>query len=131
MSSEFGKGLVICLVKFAEHAMDFVHTLESYKSMRSITNPRLFSESSAVTIWANGASDHLYDIKTPKGKEWNEIRERVKELQKLGLDMGHGKGLMGTKIFKQQDVQYLINLTRVIALMIDKKIGLTPDIGEH
>jgi len=128
--SEFGKGLIICLVKFAEHAMEFQHTLEHYEKARIESEGNLFSESSAVGIWANGASDHLYDIEVPEGKDWEEVKEKVEELRKEGLNMGHGDGLMGRKRYTSKDVTYLIGLTREIALMVDKKIGLEPDLGE-
>ena len=128
--SEFGKGLVICIVKFAEHAMYLQHFLEMNKKIREggTTNPEYWNDGQAISMWANGASDHLYDIEVPKGKEWDSIREQVKKLKDKGLDMGHGSGLMSDK-FTQKDADELIKLTRKIALMIDRKIGLKPDEG--
>lgn len=84
-----------------------------------------------VTLWANGASDHLYEIETPKGKNWEAIRKIVKELQDKGLEMGHGRGLMGGKIYTVDDIYELGDLTRKALLLIDKKLGLKPDWGEH
>ena len=127
--SEFGKGLVICLVKFAEHFMKLQNDLETYKKMHK-QNPKLFAESHAINMWANGASDHLYEIEVPEGKEWDSIRKKVLGLQKTGLDMGHGCGLMGTKKYTKEDVFKLMDLTREIALDIDKKLGLKAEIGQ-
>ncbi len=160
MSSEFGKGFIICLVKFAEHASKLSadlarykelaenspkpipkyipkkqyerFTKEKYKKTRRIYSPNaapfLFDENEIVTMWANGASDHLYEIEVPKGKSWDEIREKVEKLKKDGLAMGHG--FIG-KNYKKKDAYALIELTQDIALMIDEKLGLKPDIGEY
>lgn len=122
--SEFGRGLVICLVKFAEHAMYIQTVIREYASVGGE------KEHVGVNLWANGATDHLYDIEVPEGKDWDEIRGLVKELQDVGLDMGHGGGLRGdTKYTKEQAVA-LIEKTRKIALLIDIKIGINPDEGE-
>jgi len=139
IKSDFGKGLVICLVKFAEHferdmiflkIRDFENgnltdldkqILEIYGSVEKLI-------SHEIEMWANGASDHLYEIEVPKGKGWDKIRIKVKELQEKGLNMGHGFHL--SKIWKKEDLFELFNLTRDIALMIDKKLGLNPDVGE-
>ncbi len=117
--SEFGKGLVICLVKFSEHFSKFGIDFESYKGKES--------ESRIVEMWANAASDHLYEIEVPKGKSWDKIRKKVRELKETGLEMGHGYIRHN---WTKKDVEKLMSLTREIGLMIDKKIGLKPDIGE-
>jgi len=83
-----------------------------------------------ITLWANGASDHLYEIGVPKGKDWDKIRNIVEKLQNIGLDMGHGSGLMGTTIYTLKDVDYLKKLTEKLLLLIDMKIGLKADWGE-
>jgi len=86
--------------------------------------------SSQVNLWANGASDHLYEIEVPKGKDWDEIRKLVKELQRKGLDMGHGSGLLGMVAFTLKDVEFLQELTEKIFLLIDLKLGLKAEWGE-
>ena len=87
--------------------------------------------SSQITLWANGASDHLYEIIVPKGKEWNEIRTLAKELQNKGLDMGHGSGLLGKTSFTLKDLEYLRELTEKILLLVDLKLGLKADWGSY
>lgn len=128
--SEFGKGLTICLVKFAEHAMYLQHFLKMNEKIREsdTTNPEYWNDGQAVSMWANGATDHLYEIEVPKGKEWDSIRRKVKKLQDKGLDIGHGSGLMSDN-FSKEDAYELQKLTREIAVMIDKKLGLKPDEG--
>lgn len=83
--------------------------------------------SSMVTLWANGATDHLYEIKAPKGKEWNKIRKLVKVLQNDGLEMGHS---FNGKEYTLKDILALWELVKKICLLIDEKLGLSPDWGE-
>lgn len=85
---------------------------------------------SDVTLWANGASDHLYEIETPKGDDWKEIRKIVKQLKEKGLNMGHGDGLMGGGGYSLEDVDELRGLTEKVLVMVDKKLGLKADWGE-
>ena len=138
--SEFGKGLVICLVKFAEHFERDIGTplsrlfngifsdcdKESIKKIYDGDEKNYIS--SRIGLWANGASDHLYEIEVPEGKDWDNIRKEVKKLQNKGLEMGHG--FRYDKIWTLDDFRELMMLTRNISLMIDKKLGLKPDIGD-
>jgi len=124
--SEFGKGLIICLVKFAEHSMKLYSDLEIYEKMRR-DHPDSFTEPSAIHSWANGASDHLYEIEVPEGKDWYRIRKKVEELQTKGLDMGHG---FTRNNYTKDDALELFKLTQEIALMVDRKLGLKPQLGD-
>jgi hypothetical protein len=126
--SEFGRGLVICLCKFSEHFMYLSSELKLYEEMRKGSNdPDLWTEQGAIEMWANGAGDHLYEIEVPKGKDWNEIRKKVKELQDFGLSM---RCSFGQKKYNLDDVGKLKQMTRDIAIMIDEKIGLKPLEGD-
>jgi len=166
--SEFGKGLVICLVKFTNHfSNDLAKTIRDLviyqnaserkrKEMLQLNPPpnsnygknfhdriRFYINkimpihnnsleeliSHEITLWANGATDHLYEIEVPEGKDWNKIRIKVKELQDKGLTMGHA-GFNNTKTYTFKDMEELQELTLQIALLIDKKLGLKPDRGE-
>jgi len=116
--SEFGKGLVTCLVKYAEHFERWPSIKDRYKGL---------GESHAVEMFFNGASDHLYEIYAPKTKEWAKIRVKVAELKQHGLEIGHGftgKKYAEGEVFKAQ------KMLEEIAVMIDEVIGLKPDIGE-
>jgi hypothetical protein len=127
--SEFGKGLVICLVKWAEHIDRLQSMLEIYKKMGE-EHPDTYSNpvSSAIEMWANGASDHLYDIEVPEGLAWDDIRKDVEHLKDAGLEIGHG---FTGKIWKMDDVVKLFKLTREIAMKIDIKLGLSPELGDY
>lgn len=123
--SDFGRGLVICLVKFAEHYERYQRDKDIYASMRAGGNS-IFPESGAVESFFNGASDHLYEIKVPKAWANTEIEAKVKELQSKGLEIGHG---FTGKAWTDSDFHDCYNLCREIALLIDKQIGLNPDMG--
>ena len=165
--SEFGKGLVICLVKFANHFSnrntEKIYDLKLYYDSNKEKRKEMLKEnpksscnygkrfhenirfyiqdmlpihngnledliSHEITLWANGATDHLYEIEVPNGKSWNEIRTKVKELKDKGLQMGHG--FVENKIYTFDDMKELKDLTFEICLLIDKKLGLKADIGE-
>lgn len=165
--SEYGKGLVICLVKFANHfnndqaktIYDLKHYYDSDEKVRkemlkyspepSCNYGKRFHDkirfyirdmlpihngnldeliSHEITLWANGATDHLYEIEVPKGKSWDKIRTKIEKLQDEGLQMGHG--FRENKLYTPDDMKKLINLTIEISVMIDKKLGLKSDRGE-
>ena len=162
MRSEFGKGLAICIVKFAEHMendmarrISHVHfwheklkgdesKLKEYD--RSLGEAvRIFQDvelhvhkkydkafSSMLEMWANGASDHLYEIESPKNKDWflmrcPKIAEKVAELKDLALTMGHG--FEHERTWTWEDFCRLQELTREVALEIDRGLGLKPELG--
>lgn len=81
-----------------------------------------------IELWANGATDHLYEIEVPEQFKRTTLGKKIKMLQDKGLEMGHG--FLG-KIWTIEDVEELMNLTREIGVLIDKKLGLKPDIGEY
>jgi hypothetical protein len=140
--SEFGKGLVVCLLHFANHwsddmwqeivALERARTgrgeipedskkaLDIYKSVEGLLSAR-------ITLWANGASDHLYEMETPTVPEWSIVAHKVELLKNLGLDMGHG---YRNRQYTVEDIETLFRLSKEIAFEIDKLIGLSPDMGE-
>jgi len=87
--SDFGRGYATCLRQFVNHRARLGETLHLYEDMRQ-RHGTLFSEESAVEIWANGASDHLYELRRPRRavpvSEWR----RARALQDRALDIGHG-----------------------------------------
>lgn len=88
--SEYGKGLVLCLCKFIEHWPDLQRWQKLYIRMR-VMHPDLFCDSKAIELWANGASDHLYDMEAPvRWKGRCEAYDTTEKLKDLGLTMGHG-----------------------------------------
>lgn len=123
--SEFGKGLVICLVKFAEHRATWPGTKKSYDTMRE-KSPDLFSESSAVEAHFNAATDHLYEIEVPKAWKSKKLGRKVKQLQDFGLEIGHG---FTDKKWTEADITKAYTLCQEIAILIDKELGLEAEVG--
>jgi hypothetical protein len=144
--SDFGRGLIVCLVKFSEHLHFEGHLQRIYAverwikgGMKDTLNSdtaeiELFKKvelkvykdperafSHLIEMWANGASDHLYEIKVPKAWNNNSIGRNVRKLKNLGLTMGHG---FPNKTYTLKDIEELRKLVRRIAIAIDKQIGI-------
>ena len=124
--SEFGKGLVICLVKFAEHADRWPEQRKFYSEL-AIKHPGLFNESDAVEMFFNGASDHLYDLEIPEAWQDKIIAKKIVELRDFGLMIGHG---YTGRHHSEADIKKAYALCEEIALLIDEQLGLKPDIGQ-
>ena len=116
--SEFGRGLVICLVKFAEHFENRFMERIVNQQRQEIPNTALSYD---IKIWATGASDHLYEMEVPRKWKDSELAKKIKELQTKGLDMGHS---FKSGFYTIRDVENLKKLTIEIAFLIDKKLGL-------
>lgn len=156
-TSEFGRGLCICLVKFAEHAesgpfMGIIRSahlwherlkeddnaLQKYgKDIQSdvvlfkniYLRNRTYEEaiSHLIQMWFNAASDHLYEIEVPE--QWKDTRlgNLIKQLQNFGLRIGHE---FHNELYTFDDIITVMDFVREIALEIDRFLGLQPDIGE-
>lgn len=77
--------------------------------------------SESLERWANGASDHFYDLD----------RERAPtplcELADLTLDMGHG---FRGQTWTEGDWTRIHDLWRAACLAVDEKLGAAPDWGK-
>lgn len=150
MNSEFGKGLVYNLVLFAMHCdnefaseirglnfvihmkdvteydrtiFDALNTIEAYKDI--YPNPADLLRH-RINMWANGASDHLYEIKTNVGDK--ELKKKLEELKTLGLDMGHGSGLIDGTVCNWDNFCKLHELVKECARLIDSELLKIPTI---
>lgn len=126
--SEFGKGLIICLVKFAEHRWRWQEDKQLYEEMHQ-KHPDLFDISHSVEMHFNGASDHLYEIEVPDKWKDTEIGKLIMELKSFGLEMGHGFFKHKRK-WTEEDVDKAYNMCQQIAILVDKELGLEPEIGQ-
>lgn len=87
--SEFGSGYATCLRQFTFHRARLAERVAMYREMAT-KHADLFDAESAAEIWANGASDHLYELRTPRrGVPTVEVRE-ARAVQDRALDIGHG-----------------------------------------
>jgi hypothetical protein len=130
--TDFGRGYATCLFQFVMHEARLSEQLRMHKEAG-------YPESSTVELWANGASDHLYELITgPRVK--SETRILAKALAAVVLDCGHG--------FRKHDwseAQALswIATAKVLlvavgdpqtiedAMAIDVGLGLLPDRGAY
>lgn len=158
--SEFGSGVVVCLVKFSEHlnnsmferasvALWYLHASNDRREADMIEAARyprgdaarrqglinsvvlgreeLTDEMavSAFTLWANGASDHFYDLQR------DVAPQKLCELADFMLDLGHGDGLMGSwPLSAQETYDNIWRLWKEATLETDKAYTATPDWGE-
>lgn len=151
MVSEFGRGLVVCLVKFAMHLdnkyarqiANVNHFFTTYKGdmnqlskldrsarrdIEDFVNTELALEgnydkalSHLIELWASGASDHLSEIEVPEKWKELEVGKKVLELKAKASEMGHG---FTGKTWTYEDFISLHKLTEEIALLIDLRLGL-------
>ena len=130
--SNYGRGLIICLVKFAEHfeneSCGLIYSeSELTKYINGLHQTREITISQLIETWANGASDHLYEIQTPEIWTYNSteltilITSKLKELQEKGLAMGHGHK---QTIWTRLDLEHLFKLTKEISILLDKQLGI-------
>lgn len=121
--SEFGSGLVVCLCKFSEHFMnDNIMRIQNRQYNDATDYIAKIPESQLIQLWANGATDHLYELRVPASLENTEIGRKVTELREKGLEMGHG--FRHEKTYTIEDVDELRKLVTDIALLLDKHIGI-------
>ena len=117
--SEFGLGLVYNLFLFAKHWAFMSESKERYKRMCPDDEEKAYSR--WIETWANGASDHFYDIQNGDGILPKKLSNRIKKLQEKALEMGHG--FTGKK-YTQKDFDWLFSESEAICREIDKHIGI-------
>lgn len=135
--SDFGRGYAVCLLQFVFHEPRLAENIALYAMMRA-KESSLFTESSAVEIWANGASDHLYDLVTgarvPKAQ-----RIAAQGVAASALACGHGfTGATWTEAQARKWLTMARELLRLAgepatieeAEAIDRGLGLRPERGE-
>jgi hypothetical protein len=72
----YGKDMDMA-IHYMQHVLPIYHTEEKLLSQQ-------------IETWANGSSDHLYEIKVPPQWKKTAIATKTKVLQDMGLQMGHG-----------------------------------------
>lgn len=77
--------------------------------------------SAAVEMWANGASDHFYDLA-------ENAPAPLKELAELTLMMGHG---FSDRIWTWEDWLHMRELWKQSCLAVDAMLGIDADWGNY
>ena len=119
--SEFGKGFIYNLVLFAKHLDAALERMDNYKEAG-------MSKEHALSLWINGASDHLYDIVVPDNVP-KDIAKQVNKLQELALSYGHGSKMMVD--MPMSVYTELSSRTCKLAIAIDKWLGVKVEVAEY
>jgi hypothetical protein len=146
MTSEFGSGLVTCLGKFSEHlsnnAAERCHAIAWAAARTPAERERIYAEaaqlplgdtarrlslactrttySDALEMWANGASDHFYDLRR------SVAPAPLKQLADLTLRVGHG---FTGESWTPETWNEIWQLWKRSCLAVDRRLGLTPEWG--
>ena len=147
--SEFGRGVVVCLAKFSEHLENDratriirAHRWEQMpererERYRASATEHPFGDggqmvrateiialagglSAAIEMWANGASDHFYDLD-------ERAHTPLKELASLTLEVGHG---FTGKTWTFSTWERIRELWRESCVAVDQALGVEPDWGQ-
>ena len=110
--SDFGKGFVYNLILFAAH---FDRNMSGMKGLYK------------YNLWFNGASDHLYEFEIPEKFKNTLLGKKARKLQKIALEIGHGKRMMEKD--NEKDFIECVKLTKEIGLLIDKELDINPIKG--
>jgi hypothetical protein len=116
--SEFGRGLLTCLLAFIEHRSQ----VERFFDPAAL----LTSHGIAGAMWANGAADHLLDLEIPPRLRGTDLSVRLKAFQKRWI---HFRSMMSDSGEPTKE-QILIgleecgNLILEIAVELDKILGI-------
>lgn len=148
MNSEFGAGVVVCLVKFSEHianpeARRIEKAIRWIKS-RPIEREKLMEEEDPewqlvlaldevatsseemldglIVTWANGASDHLSELDLDVAPEsFRELRELLFELRYPDVG-GNFRG--------EEEWLTMLSLWSTVAMDLDVMLGTKPEWGD-
>lgn len=118
MKSEFGRGVVVCLAKFSEHMSDDMARAVTEAIAGKPTLP--ISLSSTIELWANGASDHFYEL------DRKMAGPRLIQLADLMLRIGHG--FTGEK-WGPPTWRQIHTLWQEACLEVDTKLGVDAEWG--
>jgi hypothetical protein len=108
--SEFGKGCTYCIGLFLMHAE------------RKLGLEKAGLAEREVSLWFNGASDHLYGLEIPD-KFPKALKARISRFQKKVLIWGHGWG-HGVVTPKNNDKNWALQEAKIILMEIDKFLGV-------
>jgi hypothetical protein len=146
--SEFGAGLVVCLVKFSEHLndrhyqriWDYVQWLKNPQGRSPQAfdeewwyrdsgrnrgdNPQEYALHQTIHMWANAAADHFYDL--------DEDRAPVplRELASLMMELRNDHLTDTPRLFTLADLDRVRELWRESCLALDEALGTKPNWGE-
>lgn len=86
-------------------------------------NPELFSEKDALSLWFNGAADHLIQLTIPQSLKGTKIAEQARALQTKALSWRLTFGESGPSL---EDFNRFFDDMEKLCMEIDKKLGCKP-----
>jgi hypothetical protein len=103
VSSEFGRGCLTCLVGFLDHKSQverwFTDHVAAFDKADAVTPEMRESFDQIIKragwMWANGASDHLYELEVPKRLRRKPIANKLRRFKDKWLKIGHGYSMSG------------------------------------
>lgn len=116
-TSEFGKGTIYPLLLWACHLERIMYKYPVGEADYS--------------LWFNGASDHLFELEIPKQWQKKKLGKKMKELQDIALNIGHGARMMDHSPKAKTDFNKCVVFTKKIAFLIDKELGFKPIKGKY
>ena len=146
--SEFGSGVVVCLVKFSEHIgsteANYIGKAIRWINAEPMEREKLMEETDhewqlvlgldelaksseemldgLIIVWASGAKDHFYDLDRETAPEsLIELADLVFELGTLSVD-GDFRG--------EEEWLRTLALWSAAAMDLDERLGLQPEWGE-
>lgn len=99
-----------------------------YKKIMPIWGSPEKALSQEITLWMNGASDHLYELEIPNKFKGTKIEELSNWLKDFCLEMGHG--FMNKKLYTWDDIEKIWDTCKEIGLLIDKEFDIDPTKGQ-
>jgi hypothetical protein len=136
-TTEFGRGYATCLFMFVMHEpmLEDDKMITFYRERMGYTRAK--ADDQHVTLWANGASDHLYDLITgPRVPQLQ--RKRAKAVASIALRCGHG---FTNEVWTLDQARFMISEARELLVLagdpktldeaqeIDRRLGLRPELG--
>lgn len=115
--SDFGRGFVYNMILFAKHFERAKHHADVWREMRK-ENPDLFEEESALSLWFNGAGDHMFELSIPDELRNTKIGDLARDLQEYILERR-----MAHKVTKQE-FETAFEKLEELSIEIDKHLGV-------
>lgn len=135
--SEFGRGYATCLIQFVNHRARLAEDVAAYADLNR-KYPGDFGPGRVAELWANGASDHLYELVRPRGGITKVDWQAARVMADRALDIGHG--FLATRKGTPAECRELLDeAARLLpagvasltdALAWDEAHGLKPERGE-
>lgn len=149
--SEFGAGVVVCLVKFTEHlwtdrereiwemvrfkkdgkrdrlskhAESMLSFTERHKEFNHCQQPVDKAIEDAVHYWASGAGDHFYDLDEDRAPQpLRDLADLVLRMRNTHMGSGY--------VYADGDMDRVRGLWRDACIEIDRQLGAVPNWGSN